>query len=806
MLLRQVFHFALLATGWASDAHLHHQHHNERRQHEEQTRDDSKLEESKNEHVKRGGGWGHGQYPSWYGCKTCSYPGGWYDYIVVGSGPGGGPVACRLARAGFNVLLIEAGDDSSAYSFATTTPVFQLQATEEPEQEWDYYVSHYTDPRQQARDSKTSYACPDKIYTGLYPYAGCVMLGVLYPRAGALGGCSQHHSMIMVYPWEADWEHLQQITGNWTWSPDAMRSYFVKLERNEYIPSSVYDCSVDRLTLVQVGHGYRGWLHLSLTALTLVLEDFKIASLIVAAATAMGKILLTALTSTFPGLLDTVTGLAHILLTDLNAPGRSRDEEENIFQVPISVDPSTSKRAGVRDFIVATAQQYPNLHVQLNTFVTKVLIDHRGYGGRPRAYGVQYEVGRAIYQADPRWTGARGRPGYAFAVRETIISGGSFETPKLLKLSGIGPAAELQHFGIPVIVNNPYVGTNLQDRYEYSVVGEAPTPFVLTKDCTFGYSSPDPCKDRYLAGNNPASRGVYATNGLAFAVTLRSSVAETRIPDVYISGAPAYFQGYYKGSWRSNCNAGEHADAEPCSGYAHDTFSDAKHWLYLILKAQSRNNAGTVTLRSTNALERPQINFNSLAIGGDKDVQAVMDAVAFARRAYHAALPLTLESVTEIDPGEQKYPDHSPQLAQNIRDRTWGHHASCTCPIGLVLDGDFRVMGVDGLRVVDASAFNKIPGFFLCLPTYILSEKAADAILGQSPDPYFSVPDAGGLLGTLGNGLVAGVVTSFGGSGKQFGTDANTVGLLGDAGSILGLGLIKNTNPLPPKIKRTDEL
>ena len=75
--------------------------------------------------------------------------------------------------------------------------------------------------------------------------------------------------------------------------------------------------------------------------------------------------------------------------------------------------------------------------------------------------------------------------------------------------------------------------------------------------------------------------------------------------------------------------AGDRADAEPSSGFARDVFADAKHWMYLILKAQSRNNAGTVTLRSTNPLERPQITFNSLAIGGDQDVQAVMDAVAF---------------------------------------------------------------------------------------------------------------------------------------------------------------------------------
>lgn len=62
-----------------------------------------------------------------------------------------------------------------------------------------------------------------------------------------------------------------------------------------------------------------------------------------------------------------------------------------------------------------------------------------------------------------------------------------------------------------------------------------------------------------------------------------------------------------------------------------------------------------------------------------------------------------------------------------------------------MLDGDFRVKGMDGLRVVDASIFPKIPGFFLCLPVYIISEKAADAILGQSPDPYFAAPDAGGM-------------------------------------------------------------
>jgi len=70
-----------------------------------------------------------------------------------------------------------------------------------------------------------------------------------------------------------------------------------------------------------------------------------------------------------------------------------------------------------------------------------------------------------------------------------------------------------------------------------------------------------------------------------------------------------------------------------------------------------------------------------------------------------------------------------------IKDEAWGHHASCTCPIGAdgdpmaVLDSKFRVRGVQSLRVVDASVFPKIPGFYIALPIYMISEKAADVII-----------------------------------------------------------------------------
>jgi choline dehydrogenase-like flavoprotein len=71
-------------------------------------------------------------------------------------------------------------------------------------------------------------------------------------------------------------------------------------------------------------------------------------------------------------------------------------------------------------------------------------------------------------------------------------------------------------------------------------------------------------------------------------------------------------------------------------------------------------------------------------------------------------------------------------LRTYVRDNAWGHHASCTCPIGTVLDGDFRVLGTRRLRVVDASAFPRIPGFFIASAVYMIAEKAADAIVAAA--------------------------------------------------------------------------
>jgi choline dehydrogenase len=625
-----------------------------------------------------------------------------YDYIVVGSGPGGGPVAARLAIAGYTVLLIDAGDDQGS-SYQEQVPALQLQSTEYGPMKWDYFVNHYQNLTRQELDSKMTYQTPSgNLYVGAYPPAGSEPLGILYPRSGTLGGCSSHNALITIYPHEIDFTNIVNITGDSSWAPANMRTYFEKLERCGYLPSSV------------VGHGFSGWLGTALTDLSLVVEDQKLLSLIISAATAMGQGLL--------GLLiNTVVGLGQVLLRDLNAPGQV--EQTGLYQVPLAIADST--RNGPRNFVLDTAnatnsdgtRKY-HLDIRLNTLVTKVRFVQNGT--TPQAVGVDFLDGPSLYRADPRSnTSSPTGSGSVNATHEVILSAGAFNTPQLLKLSGIGPAAELQQFDIPVVVDLPGVGNNLQDRYENTIVGETSTDFVITAKCTFLRTLPDPCLEQWINGNDPTTKGTYGTNGIAIGIVRKSSVAEDDTPDILVSGAPAYFTGYYP-------------------GYSDFALKDARHWAWIVLKAHSRNNAGTVQLRSTDPRDTPIINFNSFDTGvtaddaWEKDLEAVYEAMEYARQAFADLIPLD-GSFTEVWPGPNVTTEA--EMKTFIKDEAWGHHASCTCPIGAdddpmaVLDSSFRVRGVQSLRVVDASVFPKIPGFYIALPIYMISEKAADVII-----------------------------------------------------------------------------
>lgn len=618
-----------------------------------------------------------------------------YEYVVVGSGAGGGPLAARLALAGHKTLLIEAGDDQGA-NLNYTVPAYHARMSEDPAPAWNFYVHHYADEKRQARDFKTSYETPDGgEYTGLSPPAGSKMKGTLYPRVGSLGGCTAHNALIAVYPHQSDFQNVADITGDDSWEPDNMRKYFEKMENNNYLAVQAGQ-----------GHGYDGWLSTEYAPITIVTGDTQLLSLVTGAAAALG------------GLIGSIIDLTALITGDANANTKLRDSTPALYQIPLSTN--DGKRNGAREFVLSVSgatnadgsKKYP-LDVRLNCHVTKVTFDESVTP--PRATGVEFLDGQYLYKASPKSKGAKGTPGSATASREVIVAGGTYNSPQLLKLSGVGPSDELTKFNISVVVDLPGVGTNLQDHYETNVQGKAPSNFTAFNGCTFDGSDADECLEKWRNPNALEGRGTYASPGLGAAMFYKSSVAENDEWDMFVFGGPVNFRGYYP-------------------GYAYNATHEHDWFSWAILKSHPRNTAGTVTLRSADPLDVPAITYNYFDTGNgdsDKDVTAMREAISLARKSFSSQAVEISETLPGADVTSEA------DLSDYVKDTTWGHHASSTCPIGAdddkmaVLDSSFRVRGTAGLRVVDASVFPRIPGTFTAVSTYMVAEKAADVILSQ---------------------------------------------------------------------------
>ena len=262
-------------------------------------------------------------------------------------------------------------------------------------------------------------------------------------------------------------------------------------------------------------------------------------------------------------------------------------------------------------------------------------------------------------------------------------------------------------------------GYYLLDHIEISVISKANSDFTIVDGCTFmqGYPEvPDPCLEKYLNGVTQTDKGAYATNGLAIGVVIKSSAADADDPDLLVYGGPANFPGFYP-HWAEAAVAGH------------------QHWVWITLKASTKNTAGTVTLQSADPQDVPVIAFNTFedSVSAAQDLQASYEGISFARSAMDKLIPLG-GSFVEETPGRSNV-----NTKEAIKDyaltQSFGHHACCTAAIGgdddasAVLDSGFRVRGTTSLRVVDASAFPVVPGFFIALPTYLLAEKASKAIL-----------------------------------------------------------------------------
>lgn len=334
------------------------------------------------------------------------------------------------------------------------------------------------------------------------------------------------------------------------------------------------------------------------------------------------------------------------------------------------------------------AQKRANLAVRSGCLVTRVLFEGR------RAVGVEYARGGHIESVR--------------AAREVILSGGAINSPQTLLLSGVGNADELKRLGIQPVQHLPGVGENLQDHIEAYVQFACKQPITL-------YSATNPLAKLKIGIEWMFfGKGLGATNHFESGGFIRSEPGVLH-PDLQYHFLPMAIS--YDGK-------------SAATGHGYQAHIGP-------MRPTSR---GYVKLRSADPRQHPHILFNYMQTEQD-------------RKEMRAGIRLTREILmqpafdefrgAELAPGPSMTSDAD--IDAFVRDKAESaYHPSCSCRMGTdemaVVDGEARVRGVDGLRVVDASIMPDVVSGNLNVPTIMMAEKLADAIRGRAPLPAQEVP------------------------------------------------------------------
>jgi len=360
-------------------------------------------------------------------------------------------------------------------------------------------------------------------------------------------------------------------------------------------------------------------------------------------------------------------------------------EQDGVSQIEATI------RGGVRSSS-ARAYLYPAMH-RANLSILTGALTQKIVLSRGRATGVEYRE--------------RGQIKTVHATREIIVCGGTYNSPQLLMLSGIGPADELHALGIDPIHDLPGVGRNLSDHpnilNEYDLLADD----GLTRHTRIDRAAL--AVGRWLTGG----RGPFAYPGTTANVFARSRSGIEQ-PDVQLTFLPISNNATL---WVPGFEKKPPPRVSVRIGY---------------LQPKSR---GWVKLRSTNAADAPRILMNLFDEPGDLDTMA--RGIELSRQIF-AQKPLRDMIRQEVLPGAGT--DDVAALKEHIR-RNAGHrsHPVGTCKMGrgpdAVVDAQLRVWGLAGLRVADASVMPEVPSGNTNLPSIMVGERAADLILGRTLAP-----------------------------------------------------------------------
>jgi choline dehydrogenase len=383
--------------------------------------------------------------------------------------------------------------------------------------------------------------------------------------------------------------------------------------------------------------------------------------------------------------------LHEVWLTAGRQAGYARSDDLNGFRQEgfgrFDMTVGAGRRSSTVNAYLRPALNRANLAVRAHSHATRILFEGR------RAVGVEY-----------RHTGSHEK--HTVRAREVIVSAGAINSPQLLKLSGIGPAPELAAHGIDVVCDRPGVGENLQDHVEFYFQVACREPITL-------YSIMNPFSKALIGLRWMLFKdGLGATNHCESGGFIRSR-AGVRYPDIQYHFLPMAVVTYNK-----SAQAREHgfqAHVGP-------------------MQSKSR---GWVRLASSDPFAPPRVQFNYMS---HEDDWADMRACVRLTREIFGQPAFERYYAREISPGANITSDAEIDafVKQKLQS---GYHPSCSCRMGnrsdplAVVDPETRVIGVDGLRVVDASIMPSITNGNLNAPTIMIAEKAADLMLARPPPP-----------------------------------------------------------------------